>query len=554
MATPATSALAARARHWTTLLTSWISVTGTAGEVEFPNFLLAALRDSSHFRAHLSDVELWPVAGDPPGRACLAAIVRGAGRATVVLTGHFDTVPVDDYADLAPLAGEPDALRQALIARLKATGGHPLALADLESGEFLPGRGLLDMKAGLAAGLAVLEAFAADPDRVGNLIFLAVPDEENQSAGMRAAAPELIRFAKRNSLDLKLAINLDAICDNGDGRAGQVIAKGTIGKLLVSALAVGKEAHACYPLDGVNAAYLAAELVTEMEMTPELAEFTGHEIAVPPTVLSVRDLKPSYNVTTPGRAWVFWNVITQTRGADEVLQTAETLATRAMAFALKRISARNARLEYPMDQSSAWSNIRVKRFAEVFEAACQADASFEQRFRALAAELCCRADLDFPTRSQVLAEFAFAASAIPAPVIILLIGSMPYPARRLTDPAIEQLLGEVARSVSRDFATAVTPTAFFPAISDMSFLGPADHADVAVLAKNTPLWGSSVVWEAIDPAADFAVINIGPWGRDYHHWLERAHERYTFEVLPELVRRAAAAVLASSVQASPLGA
>jgi arginine utilization protein RocB len=43
-------------------------------------------------------------------------------------------------------------LAKAMIARLKARARVPLALADFESGDFLPGRGLLDMKAGLAAG------------------------------------------------------------------------------------------------------------------------------------------------------------------------------------------------------------------------------------------------------------------------------------------------------------------------------------------------------------------------------------------------------------------
>jgi arginine utilization protein RocB len=38
-------------------------------------------------------------------------------------------------------------------------------------------------------------------------------------------------------------------------------------------------------------------------------------------------------------------------------------------------------------------------------------------------------------------------------------------------------------------------------------------------------------------------INLGPWGRDYHQWLERTHVRYTFEHLPELVWRVAMALL-----------
>jgi arginine utilization protein RocB len=36
---------------------------------------------------------------------------------------------------------------------------------------------------------------------------------------------------------------------------------------------------------------------------------------------------------------------------------------------------------------------------------------------------------------------------------------------------------------------------------------------------------------------DLPVINVGPWGRDYHQRLERVYMPYSFGVLPELVWR-----------------
>ena len=32
--------------------------------------------------------------------------------------------------------------------------------------------------------------------------------------------------------------------------------------------------------------------------------------------------------------------------------------------------------------------------------------------------------------------------------------------------------------------------------------------------------------------AGYPCINIGPWGRDYHHMLERLHVPYAFHTLP----------------------
>lgn len=249
-----------QAKYWALTMTAMPSISGSAEEAAFPMQLEALLRATPAFAARPEDVWTIPVPGGRHPRACLAALVRGRGSRTVLLTGHFDTVPVDDYGDLKPLAGQSTTLRPQLLARLRAqavTAAEKRALRDLAGEEFLPGRGLLDMKAGLAAGLAVLEAFAADPDREGNLLFLAVPDEEVNSAGARAAAPVLPEIARRHGLDIVAAINLDAIADDGDGSTGRAVALGTIGKLLPSALVVGQPVHAGYSFSGLSACALA---------------------------------------------------------------------------------------------------------------------------------------------------------------------------------------------------------------------------------------------------------------------------------------------------------
>ena len=144
----------------------------------------------------------------------------------------------------------------------------------------------------MAAGIAAIEAYTGE----ANLLFVAVADEEERSAGARAAAPLLAGIAREHGLDIRLVINLDAISDQGDGALGRVVALGSVGKLLLTALVVGKEAHACYPQDGANAAYLGAELLSEFELAPDLAEISGAEIAAPPTALHAKDLKSGYSI------------------------------------------------------------------------------------------------------------------------------------------------------------------------------------------------------------------------------------------------------------------
>ena len=139
----------------------------------------------------------------------------------------------------------------------------------------MPGRGLLDMKAGLAAGLAALEAFAAEPEPVSNLLFVAVPDEEVNSVGARELARSIPEIEAQHALRIIAAINLDAITDDEDSTSGRSIALGSVGKLLLTAFVVGRSSHACYPLAGINVAALAGAIAAEIEWSPDLTDPGG---------------------------------------------------------------------------------------------------------------------------------------------------------------------------------------------------------------------------------------------------------------------------------------
>ncbi|HMA37028.1 MAG TPA: M20/M25/M40 family metallo-hydrolase, partial [Chloroflexia bacterium] len=300
-------------RAWTLALVRAPSVTGTPGEGAFADQLAALLAAQPYFVAHPDHLRLLPIPGDPQGRRNLVAFVQRQGAATVLLTGHYDVVSTANYGDLEPWACDPEALLPRLRAALAAgrpSSADALALADLESGAYLPGRGVLDMKSGLAAGLAVLERFATAPDAHGNLLFLASPDEEVESHGIRGAVLALPALAGEWGLDLQAAINLDAVADTGAGAEGQAAYLGSVGKLLPSVYVVGREAHAGYPFAGVSAALLAAEVTRRMECNVDLSDDSAGDLAAPPVTLGLRDLKAHYDVTTPSTVWCIYNVLT----------------------------------------------------------------------------------------------------------------------------------------------------------------------------------------------------------------------------------------------------
>jgi arginine utilization protein RocB len=531
------SPLASRALHWALELVATPSVTGTVDEAAFAGWLRDRLAQLSIFAADPTGVCLIPVPGDSLGRASVAALVRGTGDRTIVLTGHYDTVHLDDYGPLAPLATDPYRLRDALLQSLdphSAKHAEALTHADLASGGFLPGRGLLDMKSGLAAGLAVLESFAEGPQRRGNLLFLAVPDEEANSAGARSAGAALPGIARGLGLSLEAAINLDALVDNGGGEAGRAVALNTIGKLLPSALVVGRPVHASNALDGVNAGMLAGSIAQAMEWAEALTDRTGTELGSPPTLLSLKDNRTAYDVTTPDRVWAYWNVMTHRRGPAEVLAEFGAICRDSAAGMVRKLGARAQTLGI---ETGFPAEIPVLTFEVLRSEVMTADAQAAERFAALAGELA-GSGLDIPEQCRILTGRLWDESGRTGPGIVIGFASWPYLPTHLSGPAgdrLEAAARAAAADTSARHGCSLGVIRYFPGISDMSHLGQTDPAAIPAVAANTPVWGFGINWPEGTGAAGLPMINAGPWGRDYHTRLERLEMNYAFEVLPELL-------------------
>jgi arginine utilization protein RocB len=205
--------------------------------------------------------------------------------------------------------------------------------------------------------------------------------------------------------------------------------------------------------------------------------------------------------------------------------------------AMERLSERARNVSPP--QPFRQEEIPVLSFAELLEQARKSDPDFDTSFALLNAELAERQDLDFPSRARLATEFAWASTKLPGPAVILGFGSLPYPAVTLSDDRLAERLMAALSDAAAEKGTTLSRIGYFPGISDMSFLGETS-GDLGAAEANTPIWGSSFT---LAPSPGYKVINIGPWGRDYHHWLERLHVPYAFDVLPHLILRATKAAL-----------
>jgi len=548
---------AERVRDLTLWLVGIPSTTGSPGEAACARALHAWLAGLPYFRAHPEQLLLLPTHDDDRERYSVLALARGAGGGarTVLLTGHLDTVPTDNYGALEPLARDP----LALAARLPAVwAGAPAgsaaasALADLATGEWLLGRGALDMKSGVAVGLALLERFLADPAAPGNLLLLITPDEEDGSRGMISAVQDLPDQCTRWGLSPVAAINLDAHSPRAAGDEERLIFTGSVGKLLLSVYVRGVESHTGRPLEGCNPALLAAAVTRRLECAAYLADADGPDLAAPPTCLRLVDRKQAYDVTQPPAAWAYFNLLNLRRSPAAALAAVVAEVSAAVGEAAAELQAQAAAWSARAGQPAPlpWQP-RVLTHAELEAAALARDAAGTQAaLTALAARCAGDPAIDARDYSLQATGLLWERAGIPAPAAVVGIASLYYPAvPPPTGAAGERLVAACAAAARATAAESGYPIGLSPwfwGISDLSFLGGSDDpAALALVAANSPALGAKFTVDYGAAARlGIPVVNAGPWGKDAHRPSERVHMPYSFAVLPRLLWRTVLPLLA----------
>ena len=200
------------------------SVLGEEGSLA--EFIAATLRDLG-----FDMVELQPVVGDRPN--AIGEIRLGPGGRRVVLTGHLDTKPVS----------------------------HGWTVAEPYSGDLVDGRvyghGIMDMKGALACQIVALAGLKeAGLPLTGTAAFAAVSDHMGEQRGS-------IAYFEAHPADL---------CVLGE-LSESTICLGHRGRYYFDVHVYGRSAHTCHKYDAVNANYLAALAVIELEncrLAPEL--------------------------------------------------------------------------------------------------------------------------------------------------------------------------------------------------------------------------------------------------------------------------------------------
>lgn len=134
------------------------STSSSPAEKEAEKYFLDYFSKQDYFAENPQYYGAYPIRGDAFDRATVWAMAKGEGPETVVMIHHYDVVTVEDYKNLKDLAYSPEKLEIELQKVKDGFGAE--ARADLESGKWLFGRGVCDMKGGGSIQMTLVSEYA----------------------------------------------------------------------------------------------------------------------------------------------------------------------------------------------------------------------------------------------------------------------------------------------------------------------------------------------------------------------------------------------------------
>lgn len=493
------------------------SITHSDAENEVARYLADRLRRTECHDADALTVE--PFMTHNGHQVGTAALYRRPGsKRTVVMIAHTDVVGVDDFGPYRDEAFDVNQWTHRLLSE-----DHSLpddAAFDLHRGDWWFGRGVMDMKAGLALNLVLFEK-ACREGAPGNLIFLAVPDEESLSHGMIAGVELLHRWRETFHLEYSLCLNSEPSFVPSEAATGSHIYSGSFGKMLLGALTVGIPGHAALPFSGVNAVQMVTHLAQTLESNPTLSERTDDGRLVPLTCLWLRDLQETYSTQSPHMAAAFFHVPYFNRRPSQVLSSFRLVSQEAM-DSLREWTAERA-LQAGVVPTRDTGNIPVVWLSEVMRdndnSVLRVDGE-DMLNGTLAAVRDALQHADVPHHAQV----------------VLFLAPPVYPAVDSThDKLVKRCIHRAQKKARAAFGLDLEHRTGFPGLSDLSYTGYELDHDWGLIAREMPAWGSgySLPIQTMQELG-IPVCNLGPFGKDAHQWTERLDIDYATRILPVL--------------------
>lgn len=526
-------------------LTSVLSVVGTKGEVDMAEKVYSIMEKIPYFKENKDKLYFLDCEGDHLGRKVVVAEVNGKktdSKDTVVMIGHFDTVGVSDYGDFKDYATKPLELPD----KLKTLKLSEDVRKDLESGEYLFGRGLYDMKSGVASIIAIIEHITKDIDNFkGNIVFGAVCDEEGNSTGMLNLVPYLNKLKEKKGYNYLAMLDPDYSAPQYPGDPTKYVYIGSVGKIMPSFYIVGKETHVGEPFSGIDPNQISSEILGRINLNPEFSDEAEGEYTLPPLSLKQRDLKPEYSVQTANKSILFFNYATHKKEPNEIMKDMVGVAEECFEKVVNVTDERYKK--YAQMSNKEYKKLPWKARAMSFGdfsnlVKKEVGEKFDSLVKDFSEKISKDNNFDMQEKAMKIVEYVHGLWSDKDPIIIVFYSPPYYPHCYVgeeleRDKRLNNAVKKSVKAVEEKFNVEIVEKKFLPCISDLSYAtAPTDKEAIAGLLDNVPGYGDiySLPLEEMQKL-NLPVADIGTYGKDAHQFTERINTFATFNLTPELL-------------------
>jgi arginine utilization protein RocB len=515
------------------------STTNTYRENSIDVFLMEYFQSIDYFKENPDDFGSEKIPGDIHNRSVNWALLRGKGSKTLVFIHHSDVVNIENYNEYKENAFDPDKLYEAFEVSSDSLDSE--AVEDLKSGKWLFGRGMADMKGGGAIQLSMMKERSRDEDRVGNIIVLAVPDEENLSAGMRHGVKILRRLKEKHGLEYKLMVNSEPH-QRVDYDRG-MISQGSIAKMNFFVYVKGILTHAGKVLEGINPWGIMSRIVARTELNLEFIDKIEGEMSIPPTWVHIRDSKEVYDISTPESSIGYMNVLNFSTSPEEIMKKIMDICLEESNEFMKKYNAARTVFMKKTNRKTIGSEwpVHVVTFNELLGILKEKGEEYYKKYDQFEKKII--DDLRFNKMTFVNANYELVECIIKLinrQEMFIVVGiTMPlYPGvSNLFQGDVPDYLDMINKFTAKEWKQEYMNRYYFTGISDLSYSSlNYDMESTLSQMENMPLWGKyyDIPFEDIKEI-QMPCINIGPWGKDFHKISERVYKEDLYERTPRII-------------------
>lgn len=521
------------------------SVSGTNNEENMAKLVHKKLSELDYYKENPNHLHLVPL-NDSLNRYFVCALMKSKKptKKTLLTVAHMDTVGIEDAGNLKEYILKPYEYTKRLRDNIENLDED--SKKDLLSGEWLFGRGIMDMKTGLSIQMSLIEYFSKLEDFEGNIMLLAVPDEETNSEGAINAIPFANKLLEKENLEAITVLNCEPDFASYPGDDNKYIYLGTCGKLLPGFYVVGKETHVGESLSGINANLIASELISRLDVNTDFCEDVSGEVTMPPTCLKYKDTKDLYNVQTPISSIIYYNLQTFKMNPKEAIDKFRDVCEESINEAYNKVKKYQEiyknKSNLPVKDMDL--DVKVLTFDEFYSQVIKDNGKdFKNHLDKMINTWIEDKTLDERDVSANIVKEVHKFSKDRNPMIIIFFAPPYYPhvgldESREFDKKLIKVADKIIEKGKKEYNVEIKKQKYFQGLSDLSYFALQDADDVIDFLKpNMPSLGYNYKLPLEDiKKLNLPVINYGPHGRDPHKFTERILVDYSYEVAPKLIR------------------